>query len=144
MAANAARITLALSAGLFVCLNSAAQAPSPKWGTDAPARSGPAQRLQGMTPTQKTSPGSRLVRSCSNPNQASIFKQADGGYIDTGQGWLYDSDLMGGSGWAAIRCWYGLDNGRPKDRPSYTVHYELTGFKVEQCQLTHPTVTCSK
>jgi hypothetical protein len=84
-----------------------------------------------------------LTRTCKNMNRANIFREPDGGYHESAQGWFYKAEVHQSSSWALAYCYYGLDNASPANRPVYSVHYELTGFKSNQCTVAGATVTCN-
>jgi murein DD-endopeptidase MepM/ murein hydrolase activator NlpD len=86
----------------------------------------------------------RLSHTCKNPNPANIFREPDGGYHESAQGWFIRAEVHQGTGWAAAYCYYGLDLAAPANRPVYSVHYEMTGFKSNECGVAGPTVTCSR
>jgi hypothetical protein len=85
-----------------------------------------------------------MAVTCKDPNNPNLLRQADGGYVEIGQGWFYNSDVKQGTGWAAAYCYYGMDKAEPSKRPLYSVHYELTGFKSNQCKASGKTVTCNR
>ena len=87
---------------------------------------------------------SQMVHTCKDPNNPSVLRQADGGYVEIGQGWFYKADLKQGTGWAGAYCYYGMDKVEPSKRPAYSVHYEMTGFKSNQCSVSGKTVTCKR
>jgi len=86
----------------------------------------------------------RLSHTCKNPNPANIFREPDGGYHESAQGWFIRAEVHQGTGWAAAYCYYGLDLAAPANRPVYSVHYEMTGFKSNECGVSGMTVTCSR
>jgi len=86
----------------------------------------------------------RLTHTCKNMNRGNIFREPDGGYHESPQGWFYKAEVHQGTGWAAAYCYYGLDNAAPANRPVYSVHYELTGFKSNQCSVAGATIICSR
>jgi murein DD-endopeptidase MepM/ murein hydrolase activator NlpD len=86
----------------------------------------------------------RLTHTCVNPNPGFVFLQQDGGYQETAQGWFYNAEVHQGSGWALAYCYYGLDMAAPSNRPVYSVHYEMMGYKSNQCTVSGPTVTCTR
>jgi hypothetical protein len=85
-----------------------------------------------------------ITITCKDPNNPSVLRQADGGYVEIGQGWFYKADLKQGTGWAGAYCYYGMDKVAPSKRPSYSVHYQLTGFKSNQCKVSGKTITCGR
>jgi hypothetical protein len=86
----------------------------------------------------------RLSHTCKNPNPANIFREPDGGYHESAQGWFIRAEVHQGTGWAAAYCYYGLDKASPANRPVYSVHYEMTGFKSNECGVSGTTVTCAR
>ena len=84
----------------------------------------------------------RLVHTCKDPNPGNIFREPDGGYHESAQGWFWKAEVHQGTGWAAAYCYYGLDKAAPANRPVYSVHYEMTGFKSNQCSVSGKTVAC--
>ena len=85
----------------------------------------------------------RLTHTCKNPNQGNVFQEPDGGYHESPQGWFYKAEVHQSSSWALAYCYYGLDLAAPSNRPVYSVHYEMTGFKANQCGVSGATVTCA-
>jgi hypothetical protein len=85
---------------------------------------------------------SRISHTCKDPNQGAVFREADGGYHESAQGWFIRAEVHQGSGWAFAYCYYGLDKAAPANRPVYSVHYEMTGFKSNQCSVSGKIVTC--
>lgn len=86
----------------------------------------------------------RLSHTCKNPNPGNIFREPDGGYHESAQGWFIRAEVHQGTGWAAAYCYYGLDLANPAARPVYSVHYEMTGFKANECGVSGATVTCTR
>ena len=86
----------------------------------------------------------RLAHTCKNPNPGNVFREPDGGYHESFQGWFYKAEVHQGSGWALAYCYYGLDMAAPSNRPVYSVHYEMTGFKANECGVSGPTVICNR
>src|SRR5215213_6048284 len=65
----------------------------------------------------------RLVHTCKDPNPGNIFREPDGGYHESFQGWFYKAEIhQGTSGPASAYCYYGLDKIAPANRPVYSVH----------------------
>jgi murein DD-endopeptidase MepM/ murein hydrolase activator NlpD len=85
----------------------------------------------------------RLSHTCKDPNPGNIFREPDGGYHESAQGWFIRAEVHQGTGWAATYCFYGLDKIAPANRPVYSVHYEMTGFKSNECSVSGKTVTCA-
>ena len=90
-----------------------------------------------------TSIAGRMSHTCKDPNPGNIFREPDGGYHESAQGWFIRAEVHQGTGWAATYCFYGLDKIAPANRPVYSVHYEMTGFKSGDCSVNGKTVTCS-
>ena len=86
----------------------------------------------------------RISHTCKNPNPGNVFREPDGGYHESAQGWFYKAEVHQSSSWALAYCFYGLDLANPSARPVYTVHYEMTGFKSNECGVSGATVTCSR
>jgi len=84
----------------------------------------------------------RMTHTCKNPNPGNIFKEPDGGLHESFQGWFIKAEVKQGTGWAQTYCYYGLDKAAPANRPVYSVHYQMTGFKSNQCTVSGATVTC--
>lgn len=84
----------------------------------------------------------QITRTCKNMNPGNIFREPDGGYHESAQGWFYKAEVHQSTNWALAYCYYGLDNAAPANRPVYSVHYELTGFKSNQCTVSGATITC--
>ncbi len=85
----------------------------------------------------------RLSHTCKNPNPGNIFREPDGGYHESFQGWLYRTEIrQGTTGWAHTYCLYGLDKAAPSNRPVYSVHYQMTGFNKGDCTVSGATVSC--
>ena len=87
--------------------------------------------------------GGRASHTCKNPNPGNVFREPDGGYHESFQGWFYKAEVHQSTSWALAYCYYGLDNAAPSNRPVYSVHYELTGFKSNECGVSGATVSCS-
>jgi hypothetical protein len=105
--------------------------------------------VASMSASAATRPGvlalqNHLTRTCKNMNPANIFREPDGGYHESAQGWFSGAAVhQSSSGASALAyCYYGLDNAAPANRPVYSIHYELTGFKSNQCTVAGPTITC--
>ena len=86
----------------------------------------------------------RMSHTCKNPNPGNVFREPDGGYHESFQGWFYKAEVHQSTSWALAYCYYGLDNAAPSNRPVYSVHYEMTGFKSNECGVTGATVTCTR
>ena len=86
----------------------------------------------------------RLSHTCKNPNPGNVFREPDGGHHESFQGWFYKTEVHQSTSWALAYCYYGLDKAFPANRPVYSVHYEMTGFKSNECGVSGPTVTCSR
>lgn len=86
----------------------------------------------------------QMTHTCKNPNPGNIFREPDGGYHESAQGWFIRAEVHQGTGWAAAYCYYGLDMAAPANRPVYSVHYEMTGFKSNQCHVSGKSVTCGR
>jgi murein DD-endopeptidase MepM/ murein hydrolase activator NlpD len=84
----------------------------------------------------------RLSHTCKNPNPGNIFREPDGGYHESFQGWFYKAEVHQGTGWAQAYCYYGLDLAAPSNRPVYSVHYEMTGYNQNECSVSGMAVTC--
>ena len=85
----------------------------------------------------------RASHTCADPNNPGIvFQQKDGGYLEAPQGWFIRAEVHQSTSWALAYCYYGLDKANPPARPVYSVHYEMTGFKSNQCSALGKTVTC--
>ena len=81
--------------------------------------------------------------TCKDPNPGNVFREPDGGYHESFQGWFYKAEVhQGTSGPALAYCYYGLDKIAPANRPVYSVHYEMTGFSAGQCSVSGKTITC--
>jgi len=93
--------------------------------------------------TQVSNTAGRLSHTCKDPNPGNIFREPDGGYHESAQGWFIRAEVHQGTGWAAAYCYYGLDKIAPANRPVYSVHYEMTGFKSNECSVSAKTVTCA-
>ena len=85
----------------------------------------------------------RMSHTCKNPNQGNVFREPDGGYHESPQGWFIRAEVHQSSTWAIAYCYYGLDLAAPANRPVYSVHYEMTGFKSTACSVSGATVTCT-
>ena len=86
-----------------------------------------------------------ITITCKDPNNPGIFRQADGGYLEPPQGWFYGASVeQAASGWAQAYCRYGMQKLTPSKTPVYTVHYELTGFKSNQCKVSGKVVSCGR
>jgi len=85
----------------------------------------------------------RLSHTCKNPNPGNIFREPDGGYHESFQGWFYKAEVHQSTSWALAYCYYGLDLAAPANRPVYSVHYEMTGYKSNECSVAGTTVTCA-
>lgn len=96
------------------------------------------------TQVSDTALKNRLTHTCKNPNPGNIFREPDGGYHESAQGWFIRAEVHQGTGWASAYCYYGLDMIAPANRPVYSVHYEMTGFKSNECGVSAMTVTCSR
>ena len=90
-----------------------------------------------------TSIAGRASHTCKNPNPGNVFREPDGGYHESFQGWFYKAEVHQSSSWALAYCYYGLDLAAPANRPVYSVHYEMTGFKSTDCSVSGATVSCS-
>jgi hypothetical protein len=88
--------------------------------------------------------GGRLSHTCKNPNQGNVFREPDGGYHESPQGWFIRAEVHQSTSWALAYCYYGLDLANPPARPVYSVHYEMTGFKSNECGVSGATVTCNR
>ena len=87
----------------------------------------------------------RVSHTCKDPNPGNIFREPDGGYHESMQGWFYKAEVKTGStGGASAYCYYGLDRAAPANRPVYSVHYPMTGFTGSQCSVSGRTVTCTR
>ena len=86
----------------------------------------------------------RISHTCKDPNPGNVFREPDGGYHESFQGWFIKAEVHGGSGNPAAYCYYGLDKAAPANRPVYSVHYELPGFTASQCSVSGKTVTCAR
>jgi hypothetical protein len=86
----------------------------------------------------------QMTHTCKDPNPGNIFREPDGGYHESAQGWFSRAEVHQGTGWALAYCYYGLDKAAPANRPVYSVHYEMTGFKSNQCSVAGKTVTCGR
>jgi hypothetical protein len=86
----------------------------------------------------------RLSHTCKNPNQGNVFREPDGGYHESPQGWFIRAEVHQSTSWALAYCYYGLDLANPPARPVYSVHYEMTGFKSNECGVSGATVTCNR
>jgi hypothetical protein len=96
------------------------------------------------TPREPVGISNTITVTCKNPNPGGVFRQADGGYVETPQGWFDHAEVHGGgTGWPAAYCYYGIDAAYPKNRPAYSVHYELKGFKATECSVSGATITCT-
>jgi hypothetical protein len=84
-----------------------------------------------------------VSKTCSNMVRGNVFREPDGGYHESPQGWFYKAEVHQSTSWALAYCYYGLDQASPANRPVYSVHYELTGFKSNQCTVSAATITCS-
>jgi len=85
----------------------------------------------------------RLSHTCKNPNPANIFREPDGGYHESAQGGLSgprSTKARAGQPPIATTAW----TWPPANRPVYSVHYEMTGFKSNECGVSGMTVTCSR
>lgn len=92
-------------------------------------------------PTESIAIKNRKVHTCVEPNNPGlVFQQKDGGYVEIPQGWGPVASVKQSTNWAIAYCQY-HDNtaGKPA---VYTVHYEMTGFKANQCSASGRTVTC--
>lgn len=104
---------------------------------------GACAHLGGAKSPEVALPG-RFVQTCKDPNPGNIFREPDGGYHESFQGWFHRAELRSGSGAPLLYCHYGLDRAAPANRPVYSVHYPLTGFSASQCSLAGRTVTCTR
>jgi hypothetical protein len=86
----------------------------------------------------------RISHTCKDPNPGNVFREPDGGYHESFQGWFIKAEVHAGSGNPAAYCYYGLDKAAPANRPVYSVHYELPGFTASQCSVSGKTVTCAR
>lgn len=85
-----------------------------------------------------------LTVTCKSPNPGGVFRQADGGYIETPQGWFIRAEVHGGgTGWPAAYCFYGSNKALAASSEAYSVHYELKGFQASQCAVSGQTVKCT-
>jgi len=85
----------------------------------------------------------RLSHTCKNPNPGNVFREPDGGYHESFQGWFYKAEVHQGTGWALAYCYYGLDLAAPSNRPVYSVHYEMTGYNQNECSVSGMNVNCA-
>jgi hypothetical protein len=86
----------------------------------------------------------RVAHTCKDPNPGNVFREPDGGYHESAQGWFSRAEVHQGSGSALAYCYYGLDKAAPANRPVYSVHYEMKGFGASQCSVSGKTVTCTR
>ena len=86
----------------------------------------------------------RISHTCKDPNPGNVFREPDGGYHESFQGWFIKAEVHAGSGNPAAYCYYGLDKAAPANRPVYSVHYPMTGFSASQCSVSGKTVTCAR
>ena len=103
---------------------------------------GACAQFSGGPATTDTALFGRLAHTCKNPNPGNVFREPDGGYHESFQGWFYKAEVHQSTGWALAYCYYGLDNAAPANRPVYSVHYEMTGFKSSECSVSGTTVSC--
>ena len=103
-----------------------------------------AQTVAPRTAADTAAIRNRISHTCKDPNQGAVFREADGGYHESAQGWFIRAEVHQGTGWAAAYCYYGLDKAAPANRPVYSVHYQMTGFKSNQCSVSGKTVTCAQ
>jgi hypothetical protein len=84
--------------------------------------------------------------TCANPNFGGVFQQADGGYVETFEGWFDHAEVHTAAtgGGALAYCYYGIDKINPSGRPAYSVHYPMNGFGGSQCRVSGATITCSR
>ncbi len=98
--------------------------------------------------TAKVPPGvvlkNRASHTCKDPNPGNVFREPDGGYHESAQGWFWKAEVHQGTGFAQAYCYYGLDKAAPANRPVYSVHYEMSGFGASQCSVSGKTVTCTR
>lgn len=86
----------------------------------------------------------QLSKTCSNMVRGNIFREPDGGYHESPQGWFSRAEVHQRTTWALAYCYYGLDMAAPANRPVYSVHYQLTGFTSNQCSVSGATIACTK
>ncbi len=104
---------------------------------------GACAQIMGGPQVSDTALAGRLSHTCKNPNPGNVFREPDGGYHESFQGWFYKAEVHQGTGWALAYCYYGLDMAAPANRPVYSVHYEMTGFKSNECSVAGTTVSCA-
>ena len=90
-----------------------------------------------------TSIAGRASHTCKDPNPGNVFREPDGGYHESFQGWFIRAEVHQSTSWALAYCYYGLDKIAPANRPVYSVHYEMTNFKATDCSVSGKTVTCT-
>ena len=99
--------------------------------------------LPGPGGAGDTAIAGRLSHTCKNPNPGNVFREPDGGYHESFQGWFIRAEVHQSTSWALAYCYYGLDLAAPANRPVYSVHYEMTNFKSTDCSVSGATVSCS-
>lgn len=105
----------------------------------------PTQGVTRSPGAAQSQPGAQMIKACPPMIPGQIIPVAGEGLLEYAQGWYYKAALLpGAQGWAAINCYYGYQKSSPAATPTYTVHYEMTGFKNNQCSLSGNALSCKR